>query len=171
MKLSLTAVKEVHAPASIVEATQSHLRSTGQQGFEGMALWAGRLEGDYFQVTDAVIPQQQGHRTEHGLAVSVPGDELHRINIWLHRNRLRLIGQIHSHPTEAYHSDTDDQYAIATALGSLSIVVPDFAVRPFQLEDCAAYRLSTRPWWHFSPKPHWRRMALPELTRTLKLTS
>jgi hypothetical protein len=103
--------------------------------------------------------------------VSVPGDELHRINMWLHRHRLRLIAQIHSHPTEAYHSDTDDRYAIATSLGSISIVIPDFAVRPFQLEDCAAYRLSNRPWWHFSSKPHWRRMRLAELRRTLKLGS
>jgi hypothetical protein len=170
MTITLTAVSQVLIPSSVIEATRSHLRATGERGLEGMALWAGRLDGERFHVLEAIIPQQQGHRTEHGLAVSVPGDELHRINIWLHRNRLRLIAQIHSHPTEAYHSETDDRYAIATALGSLSIVIPDFAVRPFGLDDCAAYRLSKRPWWHFSSKPRWRRMRLPELARTLKLT-
>jgi hypothetical protein len=171
MNASLTQVVEVRTPAAVIHATQSHLRAAGVRGLEGMALWAGQLDGETFHVREAVIPRQQGHRTEHGLAVSVPGDELHRINIWLHRNRLRLIAQIHSHPTEAYHSDTDDRYAIATALGSLSIVVPDFAVRPFRLDDCAAYRLSTRPWWHFSSSPRWRPMPYSELDRTLKITS
>ncbi|MCR5876886.1 Mov34/MPN/PAD-1 family protein [Phenylobacterium sp. J426] len=171
MTVSLTIVERVVAPRSVIEETQAHLRSAGVMGLEGMALWAGALEDNVFHIRAAIVPQQQGHRTEHGLAVSVPGAELHRINMWLHRNRMRLIAQIHSHPTEAFHSDTDDRYAIATALGSLSIVVPDFAVRPFRLDDCAAYRLSPRPWWHFSDQPHWRALGYPELSRTLQIAA
>jgi len=168
---SLTQVTEVLAPRNVVEETQAHLRQAGSAGLEGMALWAGQQDGAQFHIRAAIIPQQQGHRTEHGLAVSVPGAELHRINMWLHRNRLRLIAQVHSHPTEAYHSSTDDRYAIATALGALSIVVPDFAVRPFRLDDCAAYRLSPSPWWRFSSTPYWRALPYPELARTLQIVS
>ncbi|TNC65785.1 Mov34/MPN/PAD-1 family protein [Rubellimicrobium roseum] len=171
MSVSLTTIERVLVPVSIIEETQGHLRAAGSAGLEGMALWAGQAQGAQFQVRSVVIPQQQGHRTEHGLAVSVPGPELHRINMMLHRARLRLVAQIHSHPTEAYHSDTDDRYAIATALGSLSIVVPDFAVRPFRPDDCAAYRLSVRPWWQFSSEPYWRELPPTELARTLQITS
>lgn len=171
MSGSLTIVNEVLVPQRVVDATQTHLRAAGRRGLEGMALWAGRQDGACFEVTDAVIPRQQGHRTDHGLAVSVPGVELHRINMLLHRAGLRLVAQVHSHPTEAFHSDTDDRYAIATALGCLSLVVPDFAVRPFALHDCAAYRLTRRRWWRFSSAPYWRRLHLPELSRTLKITS
>jgi hypothetical protein len=170
MNASLTNVTEVLTPWRVVEETQTHLRRAGAEGLEGMALWAGQLTDSRFEVRAAIIPQQQGHRTEHGLAVSVPGSELHRINMWLHRNKLRLIAQIHSHPTDAYHSDTDDRYAIATALGSLSIVVPDFSVRPFALDDCAAFRLSMPSWWRFSSQPHWRALPHDELTRILKIT-
>jgi hypothetical protein len=171
MTPSLTQVTQVLVPRTVVEDTQTHLRRTGAAGLEGMALWAGTQDEAVFRVQAAIIPQQLGHRSDHGLAVSVPGAELHRINMWLHRSRLRLIAQVHSHPTEAYHSDTDDRYAIATALGSLSIVVPDFAVRPFRLDDCAAYRLSTTPWWQFSSTPKWRAMSFPELSRTLQIVS
>ncbi len=171
MMVSLTTVERVLVPRKIADDTQAHLRNVGRNGLEGMALWAGELDGADFLVRAAVIPQQQGHRTEHGIAVSVPGFELHRINMWLHRNRLRLIAQIHSHPTEAYHSDTDDRYAIVTALGSLSLVVPDFAVRPFALNDCAGYRLSTPPWWRLSSRPQWRALPFEELTRTIQVMS
>jgi hypothetical protein len=58
-----------------------------------------------------------------------------------------LIAQIHSHPSEAYHSETDDTYPIATTAGALSIVVPDFAIRPFRLNDCAVYRLLPKQGW------------------------
>ena len=167
MSASLTEFARVYLPARVAVQTQAHLRAVGLEGYEGMALWVGKPDGAQFNVLDVIIPQQHGHRTEHGLAVSVPGEELHRINMKLYRAGLRLIAQVHSHPTEAYHSDTDDEYAITTALGSLSIVIPDFAERSFRLDDCAAYRLSLRPWWHFSSRPRWRRLKLPELEQTL----
>lgn len=169
MTTSLTTVSELHVPRRVTEETQAHLHLSGTAGLEGMALWAGELNGERFEVRATIIPQQHGHRTAHGLAVSVPGPELHRINMWLRRNRLRLIAQIHSHPTEAYHSETDDRYAIATALGSFSIVVPDFAVRPFSLNDCAVYRLSLRPWWHFSSPPRWEPLAREQVAQTLRI--
>lgn len=165
----LSEVVEILLPESVAAKTQAHLRRVGRDGLEGMALWAGKLEGERFTIVDAIIPRQQGHRSDHGLAVSVPGDELHRINMRLYENGLRLIAQIHSHPGHAYHSETDDEYAITTAMGSISIVVPDFAVRALQFDDCAAYRLSDRPWWHFSKRPRWRRLPLTELQALIRM--
>jgi hypothetical protein len=48
-------------------------------------------------------------------------------------------------------------------------VVPDFAIRPFALDDCAVYRLSKRPWWHGSKSAWWRQLPPAELARTLIL--
>jgi hypothetical protein len=103
-----------------------------------------------------IIPAQAGLRTESGLCVYVGGDELHRLNVHLYEKQIKLVAQIHSHPTDAYHSDTDDAYAIATVLGSLSIVVPDFASRPFNMQECAVYRLDGRGWIEVPPSdlPH-----------------
>jgi hypothetical protein len=171
MSGSLTEVSYVELPSQVRETTRNHLRDVGREGLEGMVLWAGRMAGGTsFQVTDTIIPRQEGHRTEHGLAVSVPGDELHRINMWLYRHKLRLIAQVHSHPTHAYHSETDDQFAIATALGCFSLVVPDFAVRPFSLTECAIYRLTKGSWWRLDPGVKWRRVKSHDVATTFQLT-
>jgi hypothetical protein len=53
---------------------------------------------------------------------------------------------VHSHPTEAYHSETDDRYAIVTEDGGHSLVVPDFARHPMALSGCAIYRLHRGSW-------------------------
>ncbi|WP_222419196.1 Mov34/MPN/PAD-1 family protein [Rhizobium leguminosarum] len=102
-------------------------------------------------VERALIPQQRCFRSAAGVGVHVDGAELHRINKWLFDNGLRILAQIHSHPTDAYHSDTDDEYALATAVGSLSLVVPDFATGPTDLSQTAVYRLNKAGKWMAVP--------------------
>ena len=117
-----------------------------------------------FGVREVITPRQQGIRSDHGLAVVVDGQELHRVNLQLYRSGLRLLAQIHSHPTEAYHSAMDDECAIATALGSFSLVVPDFAREPLRLERCAVYRLTARPFWKPGSRPEWAEVASAQVT-------
>jgi len=155
MSTDLTAINLIALPGLQASETQKHLRATGRHGLEGMALWAGIVDGAAARITEVIIPKQKGHRTEHGLAVSVPGDELHRINVHLYKTKQKLLVQVHSHPNEAYHSEMDDRYAIATALGSFSIVVPDFANGPFEMEQFATYRLLEGRWL-WDRKPRWR---------------
>lgn len=148
----LAHVNVVVVPRRCAEEAHAHLALVGRQGLEGFALWAGSLAGDVFRVSDTIIPEQTGLRTDLGVCVTVDGRELHRINVWLHGRGLTLVAQLHSHPTEAYHSGTDDTYPIATTTGSLSLVIPDFASAPFSLEACAVYRLMPpRGWVELSP--------------------
>jgi hypothetical protein len=147
------AVTDIQVPWSVVDEANSHLREVGRRGLEGFSLWAGRQNGQSFSVETNIIPVQTGHRSESGVCVSVDSQELHRINVWLYENSMTLIAQLHSHPTEAYHSDTDDAYPIATTVGSLSIVVPNYARQPFSLAASAVYRLIPQRGWVFmSPK-------------------
>jgi hypothetical protein len=158
MKVSLTGVSSVTLPAAVVKRTHNHLFATGMRGLEGMALWAGVQEGSVFHVREVIIPKQEGIRSDHGLAVTVPGPELQRINLHLYKSQLRLLAQIHSHPTHAFHSEMDDEYAIATALGAFSLVVPDFARDPFSIPRCATYRLTPRSWWRPGTRPEWKQV-------------
>jgi hypothetical protein len=137
----------IQVPLSAVEEAVSHLRQVGRRGLEGFSLWAGKRFGATFLVEKNIVPAQTGHRTADGVCVSVGPGELHRINVWLYENSMTLIAQLHSHPTDAYHSDTDDAFPIATTVGSLSIVIPDYARKPFSLVDCATYRLSPQNGW------------------------
>jgi hypothetical protein len=140
-------VKTIIVPRAMVAEAHAHLRRVGRAGFEGFALWAGVSAGQSFTVLQTVIPTQKGIKAEKGVCVRVESEELHRINVWLYEHGYTLIAQIHSHPTDAYHSETDDEYPIVTTLGGISIVVPDFAQRSFMLEECAVYRLMPADGW------------------------
>jgi hypothetical protein len=147
----LSGVINISVPKSAAVETMAHLRTVGKQGLEGVALWAGKHTADSFTVECAIIPRQKAFRSEHGLLYTVGSEELHQINVWLYENRMTLVAQIHSHPGAAYHSDTDDLYPIVTTVGALSLVVPDFASAPFELDNCAVYRLfSGRGWVELS---------------------
>ncbi len=147
-----TGVEQVIIRSSLLDDAQLFLRKVGETGREGMVLWVGRPSGKQFTVTDLLIPRQRGLKTKDGVCVVVDADEMHRINVELFKTGLRLIAQEHSHPMEAYHSETDDEYAIATTTGSLSLVIPDFAMRKFDLSDCAVYRLSKNGSWDHVPR-------------------
>jgi hypothetical protein len=143
----LADVRTVMVPRACADIVHAHMRKVGRDGFEGLGLWAGRQIGDAFTVEEAVIPAQKHIRTEDGVCVITGAEELHRLNVWLYRTRLSLIAQIHSHPGRAYHSDTDDRYAVATTVGCFSLVMPDFARGPFAIERLASYRLDASGAW------------------------
>lgn len=143
---SLEAISKINVKSSTVEKTIDYLREVGKRGAEGMVLWVGNAIRQLFEVEEAIIPIQSGLVTRDGLLVKVEADELFRINKWLYEHKMLAIAQLHSHSGEAYHSDTDNAYPIITTLGGLSLVVPDFASREFELSNCAVYRLGENGW-------------------------
>jgi len=136
----------------VVFETQLFLQEAGKSGLEGFVLWLGTIDESKCNIVQTLIPKQKGVQSPFGVYVTVENYELHKINLFLFENKLRLIAQVHSHPVEAYHSTTDDQFPIATELGSLSIVVPYFASQPFSLMECAIYRLYSEGWIAVSDK-------------------
>lgn len=143
----LSVVKRVVVPRELADGANSHLREAGQRSCEAFALWAGSRQDSVFLVKELIIPAQQALAFEDGVCVTVASPELFRINVHLHNEGLELIAQLHSHPNEAYHSETDDRYPIATRAGALSIVVPNFARATFAIESSAVFRLSARSEW------------------------
>jgi len=143
----LSDISIIRVPQKCADDVHFHLRSVGRRSYEGLGLWVGRSSGQIFHVEQAVIPEQEHVRTDDGVCVVTRATELHRINVWLYRNSLTLIAQIHSHPGRAYHSSTDDQYAVATTVGCVSLVVPNFANGPFVVDRIAAYRLNASGLW------------------------
>lgn len=143
----LTEVTEVIVPLSVITAGYAFMRSAGRMRLEGLVLWAGRQEDARFKVTELIVPQQRGLHTPDGLCAIVDAPELRRLNLHLYQNALELIAQFHTHPTHAYHSDTDDRNAIANTIGCFSIVAPNFAVIDYPLSECAVYRLDARAQW------------------------
>jgi hypothetical protein len=133
--------------AEVINKAYEFLAHAGKERFEAVALFAGTVSGATALVTEAILPLQKSYKLESGLMYHVEGEELHRINVWLYKNKLKLLGQIHSHPTEAYHSETDDEYPIISTVGGLSIVVPNFARGKMKHDEWAYYRLSQEGQW------------------------
>jgi hypothetical protein len=131
----------------VVEDAIDHLASTGTRGLEAVALWAGRINGEAFDVHSTIIPAQQASRTANGHQYVVDGVELQRINRHLYRSGLTLGAQLHSHAADAYHSEADDAHPIVAVLGGLSVVVPDFALGAPPPEEWAVYRLMPESGW------------------------
>jgi hypothetical protein len=140
-------VRHVRIPERLADASQAFLRKVGLKCTEGILLWLGRPSGEDFIVTEMYAPRQKGLRGDHGICVVVDAEEMRRINVHLYETGQRLIAQVHSHPKAAYHSELDDQYAIATTVGSLSIVVPDFAEGDFDLHAASVHRLQEDGHW------------------------
>ena len=144
-------IREFVVPADLCDTTDRQLREAGLDGNERFILWSGIIQGDRLLVTTMHCPKQTAYRLARGLCVRVEADELHRLNVWLYENTERLAIQVHSHPADAYHSDTDDAYPMVTTLGGLSLVVPDFARYGVRGRQTALYRLSATGWEDVSP--------------------
>ena len=150
-------IREFVVSADLCDETDRLLREAGLHGNERFILWSGIVRDDRLLVTTLHCPKQTAYHLAGGLCVRVEADELHRLNVWLYENAERLAIQVHSHPTEAFHSETDDTYPMATTLGGLSLVVPDFARYGVRGPETALYRLSSSGWEELSPA-HARRV-------------
>jgi hypothetical protein len=125
--VTLTEVDEFVVPLQLVDETLDPLRAAGRKGYEAFVVWGGRLDGPHrFEFVSAYFPEQTASRGDDGLLVVVDGAALFRVNRAFYAKGLTLAGQVHSHPTAAYHSDTDDAHPLMTLTGGLSVVVPDF---------------------------------------------
>jgi hypothetical protein len=146
---TLVGVRAFYIDEAVIDFTIGFLADVGQRGFEGIVLWGGRRtpDGQDFEVVFAVAPKQQAARGDDGVLVAVDGDELFRVNADFYRRGLLLCAQVHSHPGDAYHSDTDDAFAVVTISGGLSLVVPWYARHGIDAETTAVYRLSRVGEW------------------------
>lgn len=145
--IGFTNIENISISSSHLLKAFDFLRYAGEKGVEAVALFAGVEINKTFQIKEVILPKQLGYILEQGLMYAVEGEELHRINVWLYENNMKLIAQIHSHPTEAYHSEADDRFPIVDTYGGISIVAPNFASDNISLKDCAIYRLSLDKTW------------------------
>jgi hypothetical protein len=143
---TLQSVRRFLIAQHLVDETGRALRHAGEEGYELFVLWTGCVRGDVLQVRTCHVPRQTSRKTRRGLLVRVDGQALHELNVWLYEHGEVLGAQVHAHPTDAYHSDTDDEFPIVTSLGGLSLVVADFARDGVLTSQSAAYRLEPSGW-------------------------
>jgi hypothetical protein len=144
--MTLETISRFSVTGGILDRTEAAIRAAGADGYELFVLWTGAINDEAFNVITPHVPKQTSYRLDTGLCVRVAGAELHRLNRWMFEAGEILGVQVHSHPTAAYHSETDDAYPMVTVLGGLSIVVPQFGRDGIEGPGTAAYRLSRDGW-------------------------
>lgn len=135
-------------PQAVLDDTRSFLRERGLERCEGTALWVGRpgpSDGEV-DITRVFVPEQVCLKTPDGVAVRLTEEAHYTLTDHLEVGE-RFYCRVHSHPKEAYHSETDDANAVITHQGAISVVVPFFARKPLRLEGCAVYRLEHGRGW------------------------
>lgn len=145
--VGLDSIHNINIDPGVIDTTLRVLQQFGAHGCEGLVLWIGDVSEGQAHITRAVVPAQNPIKGEDGVGYFIDGEVLFELNQKLSAAGLRLIAQVHSHPGEAYHSETDNRYAIVTANGGLSLVVPDFGKAPTDPALWAVYRLSNGIWY------------------------
>ena len=147
----------VICPFVLVDKTLTYLREAGIAGCECAVLWLGCRNGGSVLIKEAYRPLQ----TAKVDMFYIPPEGMDALHAKLRQHRYMVVAQVHSHPGQAFHSRTDDLWAIGCHEGALSVVVPDFAIETTVetfLEDAKVYR--------FSADAQWIEVLRPELEKS-----
>lgn len=147
----LAGVRTYVIAETTLQATVAKLAELSDRCREAFVVWGGKLdqrEPTRLNITSALVPAQTATSSERGLLVTVHGDALFAVNRRLYERGELLVGQIHTHPGAAYHSDTDNDFPLVTLVGGLSLVIHDFARHQMRQQDrWAWYRLRAMGDW------------------------
>lgn len=101
------------------------LRRSLRRGHEGMVYFVGLTTGKMTLAVSAVLPEAV---TTHG-SVDVGAAEIGKIVRGAASAGLQVVGQLHTHPGDAYHSDGDLAGMRIRYPGYVSLVVPEHGAR------------------------------------------
>jgi hypothetical protein len=71
----------------------------------------------------------------HAFGFQLKGGFLDRLWLDLVEEGLGVRVQVHTHPAEAFHSPTDDEWPLVHTVGFLSLVIPNLARGPVGFKD------------------------------------
>jgi len=111
-------------PAVVQDLTMAHIRSCGERFEEGFVAWSGVATSKVIKVSSVLIPPSNG--SEHFGGLMLSDDAMQYLADEMIKKGETLIAQVHSHPREAFHSETDNSYPLIHRAGFLSVVIPHF---------------------------------------------
>jgi proteasome lid subunit RPN8/RPN11 len=120
------------------------LRAAGRR--ECVLLWLGQREDGVQRIIDVFKPTQESYIDYF----EIPRAGMVELMDRLRSKSLYVASQVHTHPGAAFHSPTDDRWAIVRHVGALSVVIPRFArtTTPANfLQQAAVYQLNPANRW------------------------
>jgi len=126
---------------SCVSALSECMESEIRRGHEGVAYMLGQTDGATTLAIATIRPQAV---TTRG-SFSVRAPAMAQVVRTAVRAGLQVVGQVHTHPGTAYHSDGDVEGARIVYRGFVSIVLPDYGRRLPALDGAAFYMFRGEP--------------------------
>jgi len=108
--------------ASCVKAIDTCLNYFIKKRHEGICYLYGVVGEEVVLIVSAIKPEAQ---TTCG-SFFVPTKSMARVVRMGANNNLQVVGQVHTHPQQAYHSAGDNKGALTAYDGYVSIVLPDY---------------------------------------------
>lgn len=136
-------------PRNMLAETFQHFRSCGCGQDECQVLWLSPWSQPDI-ITKIVHPKHAAHFGGFVL------DDAWLNDFWLELGNadLGIRAQVHTHPGEAFHSRTDDEFPIIHTPGFLSLVIPNFGLGPVGFDE--AYLTEIQP------NGRWKQVAINE---------
>ena len=142
----------VYLCESVLKQSIETLSSSGNavEHHEGIVYWAGRRYGLDSLVTTCIAPAATA--TYGSFKTSSYTNA--KVVMWLAREELELLGQVHSHPGSFVdHSQGDDELALMPFEGFLSIVIPHYGQQGiWPLTQCGVHRFEAGQFRRLSTK-------------------
>jgi hypothetical protein len=131
----------LHLARSIVHKTFHTFRECGRGECECVVYWTGPAHKNLIDGLE--------HPVHVRSALGYQIDDGWLTTFWkaLGVSKRSIKAQIHTHPAEAFHSATDDEWPIVSQAGFISIVIPDFALGQPSLENAWIGRLHINGEW------------------------
>ncbi len=120
---------------SCVAALRDCLGPEIRNGHEGITYLAGRTDGTTTLAIAAMRPEAE--TTRGSFNVTAPA--IAQIVRAAASRGLQVVGQVHTHPRQAYHSDGDEEGARIAYTGYVSLVLPDYGRRLPRFDEAAFF--------------------------------
>ena len=139
------------------------LRQDGRRHVESTVLWGGRRFDNQAVIWNVVYPSGADVERHSGY-LRVGPDTTAAMGRWLREQDSRALMQVHSHPGAwTGHSQTDDDFPIASSSGFVSVVWPRFGeYMPRSVRDLGIHELELGKWRTWSPDEIEQRLRVVE---------
>lgn len=147
---AVNATHRVAISSDCVKSLRSAIHDDITNGHEGVAYLLGAVGDGYTLIAAVYSPKST---TTYG-SFNVDKLAMAKVMRAAAKNNLQVVGQIHTHPGEAYHSDGDDEGAPIAYDGYVSIVIPDHGMHLPSLEGMAAFVFESGKGFSEIPNTH-----------------
>lgn len=132
----------LHLSRRMLEESFAIFRTCGANCRECQVYWISDWSNPSI-LTEVVHPRHRAGM--YGLAI----DDRWIGSFWddLARRDMGVRVQIHTHPFEAFHSETDDAFPLLFDVGFLSLVIPNFAQGPVGFQDAYLTEIQSDGRW------------------------